>query len=78
MDEMKKKDGEKGPEETGMSMPHDNGGKKGQSSLQELLRFLQKYIGADWSMELKESDLILIDKEMQEENFEGRRKAEKH
>ena len=42
MDEMKKKDGEKGPEETGMSMPRDNGGKKGQSSLQELLRFLQK------------------------------------
>ena len=30
MDEMKKKDGEKGPEETGMSMPHDNGGKKGK------------------------------------------------
>jgi len=77
MDEMKKKDGEKGPEETGMSMPHDNGGKKSQSSLKELLRFLQKYIGADWSMELKESDLILIDKEMQEENFEGEEESRK-
>ena len=77
MDEMKKKDGEKRLEETGVSMPHDNDSKKSQSSLQELLHSLQEYLREHGVIELKELDLILSDKEMQEQDYEGEEESQK-
>ena len=56
----------------GVTTPHDNGYKKSLSRPSEFLHFIKKYIRADWMMELKESDLILCDKEMLERDYEGK------
>lgn len=55
-----------------VSMPHDKGYKKSMSRPSEFLHFLKKYVKADWMMELRESDLILCDKEMLERDYEGK------
>ena len=55
-----------------VSTPHDKGYKKSLSRPSEFLHFLKKYVKADWTMELKESDLILCDKEMLERDYEGK------
>lgn len=72
MDDMKKVDGTKDLEEVNVSMPHDKGYKKSLSNPKEFLHFLRKYVGADWMMKLKESDLSLCDKEMLERDYEGK------
>ena len=59
-------------EPSAVSAPHDKGYKKSLSQPGEFLHFLQKYIGADWMMVLKESDLSLCDKEMLERDYEGK------
>lgn len=59
-------------EETSVSMPHDKGYKKSLSRPKEFLHFLRKYVGADWTMELREEDLLLCDKEMLERDYEGK------
>ena len=56
----------------GVSMPHDKGYKKSLSRPSEFLHFLKKYVGADWMMNLKASDLSLCDKEMLERDYEGK------
>lgn len=56
----------------GVTTPHDKGYKKSLSRPSEFLHFIKKYIRADWMMELKESDLILCDKEMLERDYEGK------
>ncbi|MBD5461398.1 MAG: Rpn family recombination-promoting nuclease/putative transposase, partial [Lachnospiraceae bacterium] len=56
----------------GISMPHDKGYKKSLSDPRQFLHFLQKYIGADWMLELKDYQLSLCDKEMLEKDYEGR------
>lgn len=55
-----------------VNMPHDKGYKKSLSKPSEFLHFLKKYVKADWMMELKETDLILCDKEMLERDYEGK------
>lgn len=55
-----------------VNMPHDKGYKKSLSRPSEFLHFLKKYVKADWMMGLKETDLILCDKEMLERDYEGR------
>lgn len=64
------------PSKTGtagrINTPHDKGYKKSLSRPAEFLHFLKKYVGADWMMDLKESDLILCDKEMLERDYEGK------
>lgn len=55
-----------------IAAPHDKGYKKDLSSPGEFLHFLQKYIGADWMMELDKSQLSLCDKEMLERDYEGK------
>ena len=52
-----------------VSTPHDKGYKKSLSRPSEFLHFLKKYVKADWTMELKESDLILCDKVMLERDY---------
>ena len=59
----------------GVTTPHDKGYKKSLSRPSEFLHFIKKYIRADWMMELKESDLILCDKEMLERDYEGKEAA---
>lgn len=61
-----------GQEMPTVSMPHDKGYKKSLSRPSEFLHFLKKYVKADWMMKLKESDLILCDKEMLERDYEGK------
>ncbi len=55
-----------------ISTPHDKGYKKSLSRPSEFLHFLKKYVRAEWMMKLKESDLILCDKEMLERDYEGK------
>lgn len=57
---------------SGVFRPHDKGYKKSLSDPRQFLHFLQKYIGADWMLELKDSQLSLCDKEMLEKDYEGR------
>ena len=72
MKELKRPDEAKKLEETDIYKPHDKGYKKSLSKPGEFLHFLRKYVGADWMMDLKESDLALCDKEMLEKDSEGR------
>ncbi len=58
--------------EQGISTPHDRGYKKSLSRPSEFLHFLKKYIGAEWMLQLEESDLSLCDKEMLERDYEGK------
>lgn len=53
-------------------LPHDKGYKKSLSQPKEFLHFLKKYVGADWMMELEESQLTLCDKEFVDKDYEGR------
>lgn len=55
-----------------VNMPHDKGYKKDLSRPGEFLHFLKKYVGADWMLELEESQLSLCDKEMLERDYEGK------
>ena len=55
-----------------MSTPHDKGYKKSLSRPGEFLHFLKKYVGADWMMEIRETDLSLCDKEMLERDYDGK------
>lgn len=53
-------------------MPHDKGYKRSLSQPKEFLHFLKKYVGADWMMELHETQLSLCDKEFVDKDYEGR------
>jgi len=55
-----------------VNYPHDRGYKRSLSHPKEFLHFLQKYVGADWMMELEESQLSLCDKEYINKDYEGR------
>ncbi len=52
--------------------PHDKGYKRSLSHPKEFLHFLRKYVGADWMMELEETQLTLCDKEFVDKDYEGR------
>ena len=52
--------------------PHDKGYKRSLSHPKEFLHFLQKYVGAEWMMELEESQVSLCDKEYVNKDYEGR------
>ena len=58
--------------ETKVDKPHDKGYKKDLKNPKEFLHFLKKYIGADWTKNLKESQLRLCDKEFIDKDYEGR------
>ena len=51
--------------------PHDKGYKKDLSRPSEFIHFLKKYIGADWMMDLEESQLSLCDKEFFDKDYDG-------
>lgn len=53
-------------------LPHDKGYKRDLSKPKEMLHFLQKYVGADWTKELTEDQLVLCDKEFIEKDYEGK------
>lgn len=55
-----------------VKMPHDKGYKRSLSHPKEFLHFLQKYVGADWMMELEVFQLSLCDKEFIDKDYEGR------
>ena len=55
-----------------VKMPHDKGYKRSLSNPKEFLHFLQKYVGADWMMELEVSQLSMCDKEFIDKDYEGR------
>lgn len=55
-----------------LQMPHDRGYKRDLSNPREFLHFLQKYIGADWTKEIKLPQLQLCDKEFVEKDYEGK------
>ncbi len=63
---MKEKEGKR------VHTPHDKGYKRSLSQPKEFLHFLQKYVKADWMMELSESQLSLCDKEFVDKDYEGR------
>ncbi len=52
--------------------PHDKGYKRSLSNPKAFLNFLQKYVGADWMMQLQASQLNLCDKEFVDKDYEGR------
>ena len=55
-----------------LSTPHDKGYKRNLSNPKEFLHFLQKYIGDNWTKDLKVSQLKLCDKEFIGPDYEGR------
>ena len=55
-----------------LSTPHDKGYKRNLSNPKEFLHFLQKYIGDDWTKDIKVSQLKLCDKEFVGPDYEGR------
>lgn len=55
-----------------VNAPHDKGYKKSLSKPREFLHFLKKYVRADWTQDLQESQLRLADKEYIDKDYEGR------
>lgn len=50
--------------------PHDKGYKRVFSIKKNFLDFIKKYIGLDWMLPLRESDIELIDKEFITDQFD--------
>ncbi len=59
-------------QKTNVDRPHDKGYKKDLMNPKEFLHFLKKYIGAQWTKDLKEPQLRLCDKEFIDKDYEGR------
>ncbi len=57
-------------QEQNTNNPHDKGYKRIFSIKKNFLNFIKKYIGFDWMIELKEKDLVLIDKEFITDQFD--------
>ena len=52
--------------------PHDKGYKRDLRNPKEFLHFLKKYVGAEWTKGLSESQLRLCDKELIGKDYEGK------
>lgn len=55
-----------------ITAPHDKGYKRDLSIPKEFLHFLKKYVGADWTKNLYESQLRLCDKEFIDKDYDGK------